>query len=326
MSRYVLIGIAGVTCFLVISMMYLQRFAFEPRVFQNEVLLLESGSSVRDFAEIVTLISNLDSPIPMMTWVIITGRSLSLKAGEYKVSTGDSIEDVITKVVAGKVIERSITFPEGIEFDDLIKRLDSVSSLFREEGDLSLDLIKQGIGTDREVLEGLFFPDTYHYIRSDTPISILRRANKVLEKKVQNAWSGKASDLLLKNPYELLILASIIEKEAVFAHEKPIISGVFINRLKKNMRLQADPTVIYGINDAHVGGLTKEHLTKDTPYNTYTRNGLPPTPISCPGMDSLFAAAHPEAHRLFYFVAKGDGTHHFSQTFEEHLQAVKTYQ
>ena len=146
-----------------------------------------------------------------------------------------------------------------------------------------------------------------------------------LKVKLQEAWSDKDNDLFLKNPYELLILASIIEKEAVVAHEKATIGGVFINRLNKKMRLQAVPTVIYGLGDEYSGGLTKEHLSKDTPYNTYTRNGLPPTPISCPGLDSLFAAAHPEEHSLLYFVAKGDGTHHFSKTLEEHRQAIKTY-
>jgi len=306
--------------------MYLQRTALEPRVLHSNVLLLESGSSLRDFAGMVALMSDLESPVPVMAWLMITGRSSSLKAGEYRVSTGDSIEEIVTQVVAGKVVEHSITFPEGFEFRDIIDRLNSAKPLFREEGDLSSKLIKQAISTDHELLEGLFFPDTYYYIRSDTPISILRRANKVLKVKLQDAWSGKDNDLLLKSPYELLILASIIEKEAVVAHEKPRISGVFVNRLQKNMRLQTDPSVIYGLGDEFTGGLTKEHLAKDTPYNTYRRDGLPPSPISCPGWDSLFAAAHPEEHDLFYFVAKGDGTHHFSKTFEEHRQAVKTYQ
>jgi len=306
--------------------MYLQRTALEPRVLHSNVLLLESGSSLHDFAGMVALMSDLESPVPVMAWLMITGRSSSLKAGEYRVSTGDSIEEIVTQVVAGKVVEHSITFPEGFKFRDIIGRLNSAKPLFREEGDLSSKLIKQAIGTDHELLEGLFFPDTYYYIRSDTPISILRRANKVLKVKLQDAWSGKDNDLLLKSPYELLILASIIEKEAVVAHEKPRISGVFVNRLQKNMRLQTDPSVIYGLGDEFTGDLTKEHLAKDTPYNTYRRDGLPPSPISCPGWDSLFAAAHPEEHDLFYFVAKGDGTHHFSKTFEEHRQAVKTYQ
>ena len=326
MSKHLLIGIAGVVSFLVIFVMYLQRTALEPRVLHSNVLLLESGSGLRDFAGMIALISDLESPVPVMAWLMITGRSSSLKAGEYRVNTGDSIEEIVTQVVAGKVVEHSITFPEGFEFRDIIDRLNSAKSLFREEGDLSSKLIKQAISTDHELLEGLFFPDTYHYIRSDTPISILRRANKVLKVKLQDAWSGKDNDLLFKSAYELLILASIIEKEAVVAHEKPRISGVFVNRLRKNMRLQTDPSVIYGLGDEFTGGLTKEHLAKDTPYNTYRRDGLPPSPISCPGWDSLFAAAHPEEHDLFYFVAKGDGTHHFSKTFEEHRQAVKTYQ
>jgi len=307
-------------------MTYLQRAALKPRILYNDVLLLESGSSVLDFAEMMTRISNVKSPIPIIMWVTITGRSLSLKAGEYSVSTGDSIEDIVAQIVVGKVIEYSITFPEGFEFRDIIDRLNSAKALFREEGDLSTELIKQEINTDHEALEGLFFPDTYHYIRSETPINILRRANKALQTNLQDAWSYKDDHLPLNNPYELLILASIIEKEAVFAQEKAIISGVFINRLNKNMRLQTDPTVIYGLGNEFSGGLTRELLTKDTPYNTYTRKGLPPTPISCPGRDSLFAAAHPEVHDLFYFVAKGDGTHHFSKTFKEHRQAIKTYQ
>ena len=325
MSKHVLISIAGVVFILVIAMTYLQQAANEPRVLRSNVLLLETGSSLRDFAEMMTQLSDLEWPLPIMVWVMATGRSTSLKAGEYAISTGDSVEEIITQVVAGKVIEHSITFPEGFTLSDMIGRLDSVTSLYREERDLTSELIKQAIDTDHKVLEGLFFPDTYRYVRSDTPVSILQRANKNLAVKLQEAWSGKANGFLLKSTYELLILASIIEKEAVVAHEKPRISGVFINRLRENMRLQTDPTVIYGLGDEFTGALTREHLAKDTPYNTYTRNGLPPTPISCPGWASLFAAAHPEEHNFFYFVAKGDGTHQFSKTFEEHQQAVKTY-
>ena len=325
MSKHVLISIAGVVFILVIAMTYLQQAANEPRVLRSNVLLLETGSSLRDFAEMMTQLSDLEWPLPIMVWVMATGRSTSLKAGEYAISTGDSVEEIITQVVAGKVIEHSITFPEGFTLSDMIGRLDSVTSLYREERDLTSELIKQAIDTDHKVLEGLFFPDTYRYVRSDTPVSILQRAYKNLTVKLQEAWSGKANGFLLKSTYELLILASIIEKEAVVAHEKPRISGVFINRLRENMRLQTDPTVIYGLGDEFTGALTREHLAKDTPYNTYTRNGLPPTPISCPGWASLFAAAHPEEHNFFYFVAKGDGTHQFSKTFEEHQQAVKTY-
>ena len=325
MSKHVLISIAGVVFILVIAMTHLQQAANEPRVLRSNVLLLETGSSLRDFAEMMTQLSDLEWPLPIMVWVMATGRSTSLKAGEYAISTGDSVEEIITQVVAGKVIEHSITFPEGFTLSDMIGRLDSVTSLYREERDLTSELIKQAIDTDHKVLEGLFFPDTYRYVRSDTPVSILQRANKNLTVKLQEAWSGKANGFLLKSTYELLILASIIEKEAVVAHEKPRISGVFINRLRENMRLQTDPTVIYGLGDEFTGALTREHLAKDTPYNTYTRNGLPPTPISCPGWASLFAAAHPEEHNFFYFVAKGDGTHQFSKTFEEHQQAVKTY-
>ena len=325
MSKHVLISIAGVVFILVIAMTYLQQAANEPRVLRSNVLLLETGSSLRDFAEMMTQLSDLEWPLPIMVWVMATGRSTSLKAGEYAISTGDSVEEIITQVVAGKVIEHSITFPEGFTLSDMIGRLDSVTSLYREERDLTSELIKQAIDTDHKVLEGLFFPDTYRYVRSDTPVSILQRANKNLTLKLQEAWSGKVNGFLLKSTYELLILASIIEKEAVVAHEKPRISGVFINRLRENMRLQTDPTVIYGLGDEFTGALTREHLAKDTPYNTYTRNGLPPTPISCPGWASLFAAAHPEEHNFFYFVAKGDGTHQFSKTFEEHQQAVKTY-
>ena len=325
MSKHVLISIAGVVFILMIAITYLQQAANEPRVLRSNVLLLETGSSLRDFAEMMTQLSDLEWPLPIMVWVMATGRSTSLKAGEYAISTGDSVEEIITQVVAGKVIEHSITFPEGFTLSDMIGRLDSVTSLYREERDLTSELIKQAIDTDHKVLEGLFFPDTYRYVRSDTPVSILQRANKNLTVKLQEAWSGKANGFLLKSTYELLILASIIEKEAVVAHEKPRISGVFINRLRENMRLQTDPTVIYGLGDEFTGALTREHLAKDTPYNTYTRNGLPPTPISCPGWASLFAAAHPEEHNFFYFVAKGDGTHQFSKTFEEHQQAVKTY-
>jgi UPF0755 protein len=182
------------------------------------------------------------------------------------------------------------------------------------------------IGAEEKHPEGLFFPDTYFFNPDSPDIDVLRRAYSLQQQKLQEAWETRAPGLPYKTPYEALIMASIIEKETGVPEERPLIAAVFINRLKKGMRLQTDPTVIYGLGAKFDGNLRKVDLQRDTPYNTYTRAGLPPTPIAMPGEEAILAALHPAPSNALYFVAKGNGTHQFSATLEEHNRAVNRYQ
>ncbi len=184
----------------------------------------------------------------------------------------------------------------------------------------------QLVGNSESHPEGLFFPDTYYFDRNTQDITVLKRAYESMHEKLEKAWLGRDDHLPYKSPYEALIMASIIEKETGKASERKMIAGVFINRLRIGMRLQTDPTVIYGLGDQYDGNIRRKNLESDTPYNTYTRAGLPPTPIAMPGLASIEAAMHPAETKALYFVGKGDGSHVFSSTLAEHNRAVIKYQ
>ena len=246
-----------------------------------------------------------------------------LKAGEYRVMPGSTPRSLLRLLASGQVIHYRFTIVEGWTFAQLAERLRADPVLVHE-----IDLGEPygwDPGTHFEGMahaEGWFLPETYRFIRGDSDLDILRRAHAALREALDEAWSGRDTGLPVDSPYELLILASIIEKETAREDERGRIAGVFVRRLLKGMRLQTDPTVIYGIGDAFDGDIRRRDLRTDTPYNTYTRHGLPPTPIAMPGRASLQAAAHPEEGEELYFVADGSGGHTFSRTLAEHQAAV----
>ena len=245
-------------------------------------------------------------------------------AGEYEFSEGMSTHELMRSLIHGQVIHYPITFVEGWRLDQVFSEVAGLSKIRRsletpEALALALD-IKQ------ENPEGWLFPNTYDYTKGSLDRTVYYQAYQLMQVSLEQAWKNRDPELILKTPYELLIMASIIEKEAGLVSEMPLISGVYHRRLQRGMRLQADPTVIYGLGKAFQGRLRKKDLLKDTPYNTYTRGGLPPTPIALPGLAALEAAAHPLPGDAYYFVAKGDGTHHFSNNLESHQKAVKQYQ
>ena len=225
---------------------------------------------------------------------------------------------LLAKLVAGDVYLHQITIVEGSRFAELLAALRSHPAV--EATDLDGPAIMTALGAPGVHPEGQFFPETYRFPYGTSDVDVLRVAHEALTSKLQAAWSNRSPDVLLKNDYEALILASIIEKETALATERRLIAGVFHERLRRNMRLQTDPTVIYGVGDAFDGNLRRQDLERDTPYNTYTRNGLPPTPIALPGAGSIEAAVSPEINGAIYFVAtgRGDGSHYFSATLEEH--------
>ena len=256
----------------------------------------------------------------------LAARDQHIQPGAYEVTAGMRPADLLDKLVRGDRIELPVTLVEGWTFKQVREALAKAESLTQESAGMSeAELMKQ-LGKPGVSAEGRFFPDTYRYAKNSSDLGVLRHAMRLMDERLVAAWSQRAADTPLKSPEQALILASIVEKETGKPEDRPLIAGVFINRLKIGMPLQTDPTVIYGLGDKFDGNLRKRDLTTDTPYNTYTRKGLPPTPIAMPGKAALMAAVQPAETRALYFVARGDGTSHFSGSLGEHNAAVRKYQ
>lgn len=265
---------------------------------------------------------------PYSLWLLgrATEKAAGIRAGDYRLEAPITPPALLRKLNEGTVVPISITFVEGSTFAEMRERLQSNEQLrVTLKGVSDADVLKR-IGATESHPEGLFFPDTYRFAAGTSDVEILKIAYQTMQKKLAEAWTQRAAGLPYKTPYEVLIMASIIEKETGRAEERTTIGAVFINRLRIPMRLQTDPTVIYGMGASFDGNIRKRDLTTDTPYNTYTRDGLPPTPIALPGWGSLFGAVRPAAVDYLYFVGKGDGTHYFSRTLTEHNRAVAKYQ
>ncbi|MGB1950200.1 MAG: endolytic transglycosylase MltG [Marinobacter sp.] len=268
--------------------------------------------------------------LPDALWLRVHGRlhpeDARIKAGEYEVTDGMSPRDVLAKLVAGDTKQWSIQFIEGWTFRDMRQALANSERLRKETTDWSDEEIMTAVGAEGEHPEGRFFPDTYSFTSSDTDLDLLRRAYGRLNSVLEAEWEKRAEGLPYESPYEALIMASIVERETGAPHERGQVAGVFVRRLEKGMRLQTDPTVIYGMGDSYIGRITRKDLQKYTPYNTYRIDGLPPTPIALAGKEAIHAALNPEDGDSLYFVARGDGTHKFSRTLSEHQQAVREFQ
>lgn len=249
-----------------------------------------------------------------------------LHAGEYALVPGLTPRGLLARMAAGKVLQRDFTIVDGWTFAQLRAALAKAPKLRHDIDSLDSAQIMQKVGAPGDLPEGLFLPETYAYVKGDSDLDILRRAHGAMEKTLAALWPQRAPDLPLSTPYDALILASIVEKETGQADERKRIAGVFVRRLREHMLLQTDPSVIYGMGSRYHGNIRKSDLTTDTPYNTYTRAGLPPTPIALPGKPAIEAALHPAAGDELYFVSRGDGTHVFSSTLAEHNRHVACYQ
>jgi len=255
----------------------------------------------------------------------------AIHVGEYELSPAVTGQELVNIFVSGKVKQYAFTIIEGWTFEEMVEKLKSQDNLKHvlpgvTNKRIDSAAIMRELGYTGVHPEGRFMPDTYHYTRSMTDIQLLQRAYVAMEDYLQSAWLVRAKNIAIQSPYEALILASIIEKETGVVSERQTISGVFSRRLKKRMRLQTDPTVIYGMGDRYKGNIRRKDLKRDTPYNTYTRFGLPPTPIALPSREAIDAALHPDNESYLYFVAKGNGSHYFSDTLDEHNNAVIKYQ
>ena len=258
----------------------------------------------------------------------LTGQDRSIKAGGYQIQQGDSLVDVVRRMAEGDVTQRRVAFIEGWTTKQIMQALaehPDVNQTIEAELLANQRALASRLGVEQERLEGLLFPDTYVFAVGTSDEEILLRALRTQDKVLEKAWQNRAPELPLKTPYEALILASIVEKETGRADERKRVAGVFINRLRTGMPLQTDPTVIYGMGDRYQGRIRKADLRRDTPWNTYTRPGLPPTPIAAASRASLEAALNPEDHDYFYFVARGDGTSAFAKTLREHNRNVAKY-
>lgn len=256
----------------------------------------------------------------------LTGRA-GVRAGEYRLSGADTPHTLLDRFERGDVITYQVTLVEGWTFRQALKALQAQEKIRATlDSPEAIEHFIAGLDVPDNHPEGWFFPDTYRYVAGNSDGEILAQAHQRMRGVLAVEWENRAGALPYKDPYEALIMASIVERETGVAEERGQIAGVFVRRLERNMRLQTDPTVIYGLADAYDGTIRRSHLRQKTPYNTYVINGLPPTPIALPGLDAIRAALNPEEGTTLYFVAKGDGSHQFSETLEEHNRAVRQYQ
>jgi UPF0755 protein len=283
------------------------------------------GTSLRRVTRDLAERELLARPWLLAAYGRLTGEATRIRAGEYVLVAGTTPVSLLAKLVSGQVYLHQLTIVEGTRFTDLLAALRAHPAV--EAGTLDGAGIMAVLGEPGVHPEGQFFPDTYRFPKGTTDVELLRVAHLALLARLDAAWQRRSPDIQFRTPYEALILASIIEKETALATERRLTSGVFHQRLRRNMRLQTDPTVIYGLGESFDGNLRRQDLERDTPYNTYTRNGLPPTPIASAGEESLEAAVTPEISDAVYFVAtgRGDGSHYFSATLEEHERAVRDY-
>ena len=306
-----------------------QSFLTGPIELNDEEVLfeVERGTSLRGLTEELVDLGMLDHPYYFLFMTYLNDKSTSIKAGEFSIPSGITPPALLELLTSGKVVQRSFTLVEGWNYRQAFAAVAKDNRFEKVLGDdPTAKMVMTSLGFPDEHPEGRFFPDTYHFSKGTSDLDILRRAFEATDQVLNEEWEKKEEGLPLESSYEALILASIVEKETGLASERPTIAGVFIRRLNLGMKLQTDPTVIYGLGESFDGNITRAHLRQDTPYNTYVHKGLPPTPIALPGRAAIQAVLHPEEGDSLFFVAKGDGSHHFSATLAEHNRAVRRYQ
>ncbi|MFT6372230.1 MAG: UPF0755 protein [Gammaproteobacteria bacterium] len=327
-KKIILYGV--ILVFLAVSVLTIQLFRFQYKDIQLPgdvyVFLIEPGASIKSISVKLSLEKIIEDPWLFILLAKLKGVETKVRAGEYQLRQGQSTSGLLELFTTGNSIQYSFTVIEGWSFRQMMAQLENNRVIKNTLKNFSDEEIMIALGLDGQHPEGLFYPDTYLFPKGTSDLQFLKRSYQLMQKHLQKAWENRAKNLPLNSAYEALILASIIEKETGAGHERSLISAVFIQRLNLNMRLQTDPTVIYGMGESFDGNIRRKDLRTDTPYNTYLRKGLPPTPIALPGLDSIEAALNPADTKALYFVSKGDGTHYFSKTLKEHNNAVIKYQ
>ncbi len=296
---------------------------------QHQTLELRPGGRLRDAIAVLRqrkLFSKSRHGIYLEFWARANGQAAQIKAGEYALDPGLSSLDLLSLMVGGKTLMHELRIVEGLRFDQALKLIAEQPVLLHTLADTRPETAMAAIGQPDVHPEGRFFPDTYRFPKGTTDVAILRQSFEAMNHALQESWAKRAADLPYARAEDALTMASIVEKETGLGEERPRIAGVFVRRLRMGMRLQTDPTVIYGIGETFDGNLRKRDLLADGPYNTYMRTGLPPTPICLPGRAAIEAAMHPDDGAELFFVSRGDGSHQFSTTIEEHEAAVQKYQ
>lgn len=292
---------------------------------KESLFQVKSGTSVSYFATQLVEKNWLSTPLWLKLYGRIFPEKMNIKAGTYLISPNTTLSQLIAKLVQGKEHQFSITFIEGTRFKDVLKQLKENPHIKQTLKGKTVSEIADMLTIKQSNPEGWLFPDTYAFTAGTQDIVLLKRSLHNMQRQLNQLWLKRAEGLPYKTAYEALIMASIIEKETSYVDEQPVISSVFVNRLNKRMRLQTDPTVIYGLGDRYQGDITRAHLREKTLYNTYKINGLPPTPIALAGLSAIHATLNPVKSDYFYFVSDGDGKHVFSKTLAEHNQAVRRY-
>jgi UPF0755 protein len=307
----------------------LQRWLDAPLdIAAEHVVELRPGANLTTFLGDLHAEGSLDHPDWLRFYARVSGVADSVRAGEYRIEAGLTPRELLRRLVEGLVVEYSVTLVEGMTVAQLLERLHAQAKLERRILSPEADALQAALGIESAhgSAEGLFFPDTYRYHGGMSDADLLRVAHERMQVVLNEEWDKRGPDLPYKEPYDALIMASLIEKETGLAEERSQIAGVFVRRLERGMRLQTDPTVIYGLGPGFDGNLTREHLRQPGDYNTYLNPGLPPTPIAIPGRAAIVAALNPAPGDALYFVARGDGSHEFSATLEQHRKAVRRYQ
>ncbi len=306
---------------------YLHRWAAMPLPVVDATLIeLKAGEAFSVVAARLQRDGVVNSDRLLTAWARLEGQTNRIQAGEYRVAEGESAAQLLDDLVAGAAVAYQVRLPEGVTIATILQQLSTVSKLVDDIGDARADTLLQQLGLGHGSAEGRLFPDTYHYAAGAPASDILRRAHQRLSEVLDAEWSLRADGLPYDSADDALIMASIIEKETGREVERANISRVFVTRLTRAMRLQTDPSVIFGLGAAFDGNLTRAHLATDNPYNTYTRRGLPPTPIALVSRASIHAALHPADNDYLFFVARGDGSSEFSSTLSQHTAAVRRYQ